>query len=289
MSAVPTFTAVLSLLLALASWTSATSRAALPNSPGTVKFAVLGDSGTGDAAQYRVADQMVRLRQQFPFDLVLMVGDNFLGSQRPSDLVQKFERPYKSLLDAGVRFQAALGNHDEPGSVNYSPLNMGGERYYSFVRGHVRFVVLDTNSFDARQLQWVERTLRESRELWKISYFHHPLYSSGRRHGAAVDIRVRLEPLLMKYGVSVVFSGHDHVYERLRPQNGITYFVCGSAGKLRKGDLVRSDMTAAGFDQDNAFTVVEVGIDDLHFETITRTGATVDAGIIRRSAVRIGT
>ena len=273
----------------LVSWTLVSSLAPLPNKAGTVKFGVIGDNGTGDAAQYQVADQMVRFRRQFPFDLVLMLGDNFYGAQRPADLVLKFERPYRSLLDAGVRFQAALGNHDEPDSVNYPPLNMGGQRYYSFVQGNVRFFVLDTNSLDTRQLQWMERALQDSREEWKISYFHHPLYSSAGRHGAAVDIRLRLEPLLTKYGVNVVFSGHDHIYERLKPQNGITYFVCGSGGQLRKGDLVRSPMTAAGFDRDQTFTLVEVGRDELHFETISRTGTTVDNGVIQRAAARIGT
>ena len=275
--------------LALVSWASVSSLAHLPNVVGTVKFGVIGDNGTGDVAQYEIAVQMGRFRQQFPFDLVLMVGDNFYGAQRPSDLVVKFERPYKALLDAGVRFQAALGNHDEPGSVNYPPLNMGGQRYYSFVRGNVRFFVLDTNSLDSRQLQWMERALQDSHEEWKISYFHHPLYSSAGRHGANVDLRLRIEPLLTKYGVNVVFSGHDHIYERLKPQKGITYFVCGSGGQLRKGDLTRSEMTAAGFDQEQTFTLVEVGEDELHFETISRTGRMVDNGIIRRTEARNGT
>ena len=262
--------------------------APLPNRPGTIKLAVIGDNGTGAAAQYEVADRMVRSRQQFPFDLVLMLGDNFYGAQRPSDLVNKFERPYKPLLDAGVKFQAAIGNHDEPDSVNYPPLNMDGQRYYAFTRGNVRFFVLDTNSLDPRQLQWFETELRNSGEDWKISYFHHPLYSDAGRHGSSIDLRLRLEPLLIKYGVNVVFSGHDHLYERVKPQHGITYFVAGSGGQLRKGDLVRSEMTAAAFDQDQTFMLVEIDVDELHFETISRTGTTVDAGSIRRSATGAG-
>ena len=263
--------------------------ASLPNQAGTVKFAVIGDNGTGETAQYEVAEQMARLRREFPFDLVIMLGDNFYGSQRPSDLIAKFERPYKPLLDAGVRFQAALGNHDEPASVTYPPLNMAGQRYYTFVRGSVRFIVLDTNSLDARQLQWAETTLAASREDWKISYFHHPLYSDAARHGGSIDVRLRLEPLLTKYKVNVVFAGHDHIYERLKPQNGITHFVCGSGGQLRRGNLARSDMTAAGFDQDRVFMAVEVDVDELHFEAISRAGTTVDAGVIPRGAPRKGT
>jgi predicted MPP superfamily phosphohydrolase len=262
--------------------------APLPNRPGTLKLAVIGDNGTGSKAQYEIADRMVQSRQQFPFDLVLMLGDNFYGAQRPSDLVTKFERPYKPLLDAGVKFQAAIGNHDEPDSVNYPPLNMNGQRYYSFTRGNVCFFVLDTNSLDPRQLQWFETALRDSHEDWKISYFHHPLYSDAGRHGSSIDLRLRLEPLLIKYGVNVVFSGHDHLYERVKPQHGITYFVAGSGGQLRKGDLVRSEMTAAAFDQDQTFMLVEIDVDELHFETISRTGTTVDAGSIRRSATHPG-
>jgi predicted MPP superfamily phosphohydrolase len=280
----PRLVAALLSWLLLVSWASPSRAVAtLPNNAGTVKFAVLGDNGTGNAAQYQLADQMVRSRRQFPFELVLMLGDNFYGAQKPPDLVKKFEQPYKLLLDAGVRFHAALGNHDEPDSVSYPPLNMGGQRYYTFARGNVRFLVLDTNSLDPKQLEWAERTLQGSREAWKISYFHHPLYCNAGRHGASVDTRLILEPLLTKYGVNVVFSGHDHVYERIKPQKGITYFVCGSGGQLRRGDLVPSDMTAAGFDQDQAFMLVEVYGDQLHFETISRTGATVDAGVIRRA------
>jgi predicted MPP superfamily phosphohydrolase len=260
----------------------------LPNRASTVKFAVLGDAGTGDKPQEDVAAQMGLARQLFAFDFVILLGDNFYGSQRPPDLIKKFDRPYKSLLDAQVTFHAAIGNHDEPDTVNYPPLNMAGQRYYTYARQHVRFFVLDTNVMTAAQLRWFETALREAAEPWKIAYFHHPLYGSAGRHGAAVDIRVLLEPLLVKYGVTVVFSGHDHVYERLRPQRGIHYFVAGSGGKLRKGDLTRTDETAAGFDQDQAFMIVEVDLDQLFFQTISRTGVTVDAGAIPRRVAHIG-
>jgi hypothetical protein len=88
--------------------------------------------------------------------------------------------------------------------------------------------------------------------------------------------------LLVRHGVSVVFSGHDHVYERLTPQRGITYFVCGSGGQLRKGGLQRAATTAAGYDQDRAFLVGEIDGDLLFFEAVTRTGAIVDSGVIQR-------
>ena len=261
----------------------------VPNRPNTLKFAVLGDNGSGDSGQYELATQMAAVHRLFAFGFVVMVGDNFYGKQTPADLANKFDVPYRPLLDSGVTFHAAIGNHDEAFTVNYPPLNMSGRRYYTYVRQQVRFFVLDTNIMDAPQLRWFESVLQQSQEPWKVAYFHHPLYGNAKRHGSTVDIRVLLEPLLVKYGVAVVFTGHDHVYERLKPQKGVHYFVTGSGGQLRKGDLVPSETTAAGFDQDQAFMIVEVDADTLFFQTISRTGATVDAGTIPRRLRHDGT
>ena len=276
-------------ILAWAGWQTAAPPLSLPNRPDTLKFAVLGDNGSGDQGQYDLANRMVTIHKQFTFGLVIMVGDNFYGSQRPSDLEQKFARVYRPLLDAGVIFQGALGNHDDPSTVNYPPLNMDGRRYYTFVRPGVRFIVLDTNELDAKQLQWAKATLQQATEPWRIAYFHHPIYGNASRHGANVDLRLLLEPLLLEHQVQVVFSGHDHVYERLKPQKGIAYFVTGSAGQLRKGGLEVSDSTAAGYDQEQAFLAAEIVGDELHFQVISRSGRTVDSGVIRRRPQRIGT
>ena len=255
---------------------------ALPDRPDSLKFAVIGDNGTGDKPEYDVGQQMAAARAAFPFDMVLMLGDNMYGRQDPQDFVAKFERPYSPLLQAGVVFYATLGNHDSQNNRFYKGFNMGGERYFTYVKKNVRFFVLDSNQIDPKQRAWFESALSESRDPWRICYFHHPIYSDGGRHGSDVSLRVTLEPLLTKYGVDVVFSGHDHVYERIKPQHGITYFVAGSGGELRKGDVHPSPMTAAYFDQDQAFMLVEIAGDDLFFETRARTGTVVDSGVIHR-------
>jgi len=254
----------------------------LPNRPDSVKFAAIGDNGTGDRPQYEVADQMTKLQSTFPFDLVIMLGDNMYGGQRPADFVKKFEEPYRTLLGRRVKFQASLGNHDRPENVSYELYNMNGQRYYTYVRKNVRFFALDTTLMDRKQLDWLDAGLKDSREDWKICYFHHPLYSNASRHGASVDLRLLLEPLFVKYGVNVVFSGHDHVYERLKPQQGIYYFVSGAAGQLRKGNMEPSDQTAASFDQDQSFMLMEVAGDEMFFESVSRTGRVVDSGLINR-------
>ena len=280
--------ATLAILGVAASLPQAAPALLLPNVADSLKLAVLGDNGTGRQPQFEIAAQMTASHQQFPFELVLMMGDNFYGSQGAADLEQKFTRPYRPLLDAGVTFRAALGNHDELSAINYPPLNMNGQRYYTYVRRDVRFLVLDTNVLDAPQMAWADSVLQDATEPWKIAYFHHPLYGNAGRHGSNVDLRVLLEPLLIKHRVQIALSGHDHVYERLKPQKGIYYFVVGSGGQLRKGDLQKSDTSAAGYDQDQAFMLMEIAGDELHFQVIARTGVTVDSGSIRRQPGRIG-
>jgi hypothetical protein len=250
----------------------------LPGAVDSVKFAVIGDNGTGKQPQLDVAQQMSVARRSFPFEFVIMLGDNLYGSQ---DFVTKFERPYAQLLQAGVIFRAALGNHDAPENRSYKGFNMGGDRYYSFVEGQARFFVFDTNLMDEAQMAWIEESLKRSQDTWKIAYFHHPLYSDAGRHGSNIELRVLLEPLLVKYGVDVVFSGHEHVYQRTNPQKGITYFIEGASGQLRKGDVRASPLTAAAFDQDQTFMLVEIDGNQMFFRTVSRTGRTVDSGAIR--------
>ncbi len=255
----------------------------LPNKPDGFKFAVIGDTGTGQRPEYQVAGQLADVRKQFPFGIVLMMGDNLYGSQTPADFRKKFEEPYKALLDAGVKFYAVLGNHDDPNQSSYKLFNMGGERHFTFKpKDGIRFFALDSNYMDKAQLAWLEKELASSHSDWKIVFCHHPLYSSGAKHGSDVPLRAVLEPLLVKYHVSLVLSGHDHFYERMKPQQGIHYFVCGGSAKLREGNVRQADFEEKGFDRDNSFLLMEIDGDTLHFQAISRTGETVDSGSFRR-------
>lgn len=253
----------------------------LPLAQGSVRMLVIGDGGTGDSAQTDVAGQMVNFRAKFPYDFAIMLGDNMYGSERPQDYARKFEMPYKALLDAKVEFHAALGNHDDPNQRFYKPFSLAGARYATFRKGNARFFALDSNYMDPEQVQWLEKELQASGSDWKIAYFHHPLYTAATR-GPSVELRAILEPIFLKYGVNVVFTGHEHLYERVKPQKGIQYFVAGGSAKLRPGDLQKNADTAFGFDRDQSFMLVEIAGDALHFQTITRKGATVDKGVIQR-------
>jgi hypothetical protein len=273
---------LLIVLLSSPTWSLRSQDITLPVKSGSVRFAAIGDMGSGDKAQYDIAQRMVGYRAKFPFDFVIMLGDNIYGQKSPDALVKKFETPYKALIDGGVQFYAALGNHDDPNERFYKFFNMNGQQYYSFKKGGVRFFVLDTNYMDPQQLAWLEKQLSNAGSDWKVCYFHHPLYSSGAFHGSSTELRLILEPIFVKYGVHVVFAGHEDVYERMKPQKGIYYFTEGASGELRAGNLTQTDFKAAGFDRDCSFMLVEISGDELYFQAISRTGVTVDSGTIRR-------
>jgi 3',5'-cyclic AMP phosphodiesterase CpdA len=255
----------------------------LPNADGSVKFAVIGDSGQPGKGQREIARELSTWRSRYPFEFVLMTGDNLYGSERPRDYERKFAAPYKPLLDAGVKFYASLGNHDDDGQIHYKLFNMGGQKYYSFKpKDGVRFFAIDSNYVDPKQLAWLDKELEASGSDWKVVFFHHPLYSSGETHGSADAQRELLEPVFLKHGVNVAFTGHEHFYERIAPQKGVAYFIIGSSAKLRKGDLRKTPLTVYGNDSDYAFMLVEIVGDEMYFQAINDKGATLDAGSVRR-------
>ena len=260
-----------------------------------LNFAVIGDSGTGEKPQFEIASQMVAARLRVPFGFVLMLGDNIYGGGKPQYFKPRFEEPYKELLSAGVKFYATLGNHDAPYAEEhgkYANFNMGGKRYYSFEKGGglAEFFALDTTEQDGggmseAQLTWLKGALESSKADWKVAYFHHAIYSSGKMHPPYFKMRSQLEPLFVEYKVNVVFSGHFHVYERIKPQKGIQYFVAGSGGKLMKGNLdPKSTQMAAGNDQVQIFLLVEIAGSEMTVTAIDLTGKVIDKSHVIRPA-----
>ncbi len=264
----------------------------LPNRPGSIKFAAIGDAGRGDRPQYDVSAQMVAFRKVFPFDFVVMLGDNVYDGGTPEDYRRKFELPYATLLDDGVTFHATLGNHDSVNQPMYEPFHMGGERYYTFRPEQpllaklsdtdVQFFMIDTETLDQTELAWIDREMGRSDARWKIPVFHRPMYTSGRYATPARLFRLAMEPIFLRHDVKVALSGHEHFYERTQPQKGITYFISGGAGSLRYGDIRPSPLVARGFDVDYHFMLFELTRDALYYQAIARTGHSVDAGEIKR-------
>ena len=256
-------------------------KVSLPLKDNSVRFGIIGDTGTGSEKQHQLADVMLEYRKAFPYDFVLMMGDNMYGGESPRDYKLKFEDVYRPLLDMKVKFYASLGNHDEPAQRFYQYFNMDGKEYYRFTKGNAAFYALNSNYLDKKQLQWLESELAKDTSEWKICFFHHPPYSSGGKHGSDKQLREVVEPIFVKYGVNLVLTGHDHFYERIKPQKGIYYFVSGAGGKLRSGDVRdKSTITDKAFDRDMSFMVAEIVGDQLYFQTVSRTGETVDSGVL---------
>jgi len=280
-----------------------------------IRFAVISDSGTGDQHQYQLAQQMVRWHDRWPYSLVLMLGDNIYGfwwrGGRKQDFAKKFDLPYAALLRRGVVFRAALGNHDTYTRAGgdliaaWERFHIAGEHgYYSFTAGQlppnaaqpppaateqlpaplIEFFVLNSvrlqkDRQDPAQLTWLEQALTASRARWRIAYFHHPIYSTGRRHGEDRKLRAKLEPLFLGRSqtprVQVVLSGHDHIYERFHPRQGIVYFTV-SSGKLARGQAAPRPDLAAYEDQQRTFLLIEVTPAQLRFWAINETGRAFD-------------
>jgi 3',5'-cyclic AMP phosphodiesterase CpdA len=257
-----------------------------------IKFAAIGDFGTGDDSQAGIAAQILRDHKTSPLDLVIAVGDNIYPDGGGRHFTKKFERPYYGLIKEGVKFHAVLGNHDvrdgRGDQCQYPLFNMNGQCHYTVKKGDglAEFFMIDSTDFNATQNGWLESVLKESTAKWKIAVFHHPIYSSGETHGSDLGLRRMIEPLLTRYGVNVVLSGHDHTYERVKPQQGIQYFVTGAGGKVRKGDInMRSPFRAASFDEDNHYLQMEIEDQQISFQAITRSGSVIDKGAIKQRAL----
>lgn len=252
-----------------------------------VRFALLGDWGNGDQNTVDVARQMTAVHDRRPLDMVVTAGDNIYPDGSASHFRGNFEQPFEPLLSRHVPFYACLGNHDvrsgREAQINYPLFHMGGRNYYSHVVGDgmVEVFVLDSNAMDRAQLAWLDGALGRSTALWKVAVLHHPPFSSGKRHGSDTSIRADVHPLFKRHGVRVVFSGHDHIYQRVTLQDDIQYFVSGAGGKIRVGDVNKKDaLVASAYDDDSHFMVLEVDASAFRFQAINTSGQIVDSGTV---------
>jgi len=258
----------------------ATSPLPMPSIRGGTVFGIMGDSGSGDQAQQAVAQAMLtyfNTARHFPF--VLMLGDNLYDD----DYTNEFSVPYKPLLDRGVKFYATLGNHDRDLEIHFKPFNMNDVDRYTFDEGNARFVALNSNHpADPLQLKWFEQVYADAGTKWRIAFFHHPLYSSGQHAAEGRDvIRPALEPALIRNHVDVVFTGHEHLYERIKPQHEIKHFVSGGGGRYLY-NYKPSEFDEVGVSEHH-FMIAEIAGDRMFFEAITHAQQVIDCGVIYRT------
>lgn len=258
----------------------ASSPLPMPDTHGATTFALMGDSGSGDVAQEQVAQAMLTYFDTARrFGFVLMLGDNLYHD----DYENEFLIPYKPLLDRGVKFYATLGNHDRDLEQHFKPFNMGDRDHYAFDEDNIRFVVLNSNRpADPVQLKWIDDAFADAGDKWRIAFFHHPMYSSGQHAAEGRDvIRPALEAPLVRNRVNATFAGHEHLYERVKPQHGIAHFVSGGGGRyLYK--FVPSDFDEIGVSAHH-FMVAQVAGDTMLFEAISHGQQVLDCGAVYRT------
>lgn len=277
---------------------SAALNAAIARSPAPVKhpgdltrFIVFGDSGTGREPQFELARQMDTVQRLTDFRFAVTVGDNIYPSGDIKTIESRFEKPYGSLLRGGIQFYPALGNHDVESNDGEDQIDYFGlpGRWYSFKRGQVEFFILDSNqsglvTFAFEQLQWISAALARSTASWKVVAMHHPLYSSQRPPSSYR--RALLEPLFAEYGVDLVLSGHDHGYERIRPQRGVRYFIsAGGGAKVRPFENLQYFSERA--ESVHHFMLFELGRRDGWFQTIDIKGRVIDRGRLKPRSLSV--
>jgi predicted phosphodiesterase len=247
-------------------------------------FAVVGDSGSGGKGQLAVAALLERLRP----DLVLHTGDVVYPAGQERHYDRRFFAPYRNLIKMVPLFPV-LGNHDVRKGNGaaflenfHPPLGSPGstKRYYSFDWGNTHFVALDSELYHGdrgsnpeEQRDFLERDLATTRKRWTVAFLHRSPYGSSR-HGGDEKVREDLEPLFVKHGVDLIFSGHDHVYERTVPITGVTYVVSGGGGR-RLYPAGNGELTASSVSAHHA-VLVRVSGSRLLLETLEVGGKVVD-------------
>jgi len=234
-------------------WTGMRTFQTPPGPNGAVTAVVVGDTGTGSSAQWQLSEVMLQVDP----DLVLHTGDVVYPRGGACHYEDRFYEPYEEML-ASVPIYPVLGNHDvltdngDPFLTAFSlpTENSGTERYYSFDFGPLHVTALNAELYyeddsisPARQLAWLREDLQSTDRPWKIVVIHRPPFNSSPYHGADPNVLVDMVDIFEEEGVDVVFAGHEHAYERLRPINGVTYFVTGGGGAELRG-AGTSDLTA---------------------------------------------
>jgi 3',5'-cyclic AMP phosphodiesterase CpdA len=247
--------------------------------PAEFHLAVIGDGGDGGARIDATGAAAAQIAEREPYDALLLLGDNVYPSGDPTKLPDTVFEPFAAVLDGGAELMAILGNHDVKkgrGDEQMEALGMPG-RYWAEEHGDVLVVGIDSNEIDdPAQLRFLEEALASTDATWRIVAVHHPPYSAGYQ-GSSVDVRETLAPLLQRYGVQLVLSGHDHDYQRSVTIDGVTYVVSGGAsGTRRTGE---DDFTAVAYSWHNFVDIAVTG-DRLVLRAVGQDGSVFDEAVL---------
>ena len=283
-----------------------------------LRFAAIGDSGSGDSRQWAVARQMENYYQTHRWQFVLMLGDNIYETGDPRKFDRNFKKVYRNLMVAGVKFHATLGNHDRIHPLSRKGMAQVEDDDFGYVGRSDEYVVVAGPTVGGKVLArficlnsgaWMEELEKDRKAVeprlvrlrnwlqqsdqfhWNFVFFHNPIYSfvlanplryllRRHGHGSEEDLRQVLEPEL-KGKVDAVLSGHEHFYQKIRPQNGIHYFISGGAAKIRKGvDKHHPQVEFAA--EVLHFMDFELSEKQLKYAAISDRGVVIHSGVISK-------
>lgn len=220
------------------------------------RFWSLGDMYPG-VVQERVYEAFLKYNGANYTNFLMTVGDNTYNGGSDGGFQSNFFNVYQkgTFMRQSPLFMG-IGNHDYDGyaqiqdnpEVGYFQIfnlptkgELGGvpsgsEAYYSYDYANVHFVSLDSyargrdgkllTDAGSEQMAWLIKDLETTKQRWKIVYFHHPPYTKGTYDSDVWENlkqpRLVVTPVLEKYSVDLVLSGHSHVYERSKPLKGFT-------------------------------------------------------------------
>ena len=199
-----------------------------------LRIAAVGDVGEGEEEEWQTAWAMHELTGESTYDVLLQLGDNVYPNGDPTRLDATIFRPFTIVLADGTSLAAIVGNHDEQyADQQMQILGMDGRWWAQHLPGDVLLIGLDGNTpDDPTQLAFLEETLANATERWRIVAVHEPPFSAGYQ-GSDLAVRAAFVPLFERYGVQLVLSGHEHDYQRSTPINGVTYIISGAGGRTR--------------------------------------------------------
>ncbi|MCW2924886.1 MAG: phoA [Thermoleophilia bacterium] len=260
----------------------------VPEHEGSWKFSAIGDYGGGHSPQPQEAKSVAAGNP----DLILTLGDNVYYTGVEGEWQQKWDPPEMfGDLRRNFPIMPSLGNHDlrrEPDGVPYFKRfpELGGNRYYSFDHKGVHFVSVNSNESlepGSTQLRWIEQDLAKSQSDWKVLFFHHPLFAGGP--GDLGKTKDYLGPIIAKYGVDLVLTGHEHNYQRSRPinENGTIEVIAGGGGQSLHPFIKPQPAHNAYRDVDFGHVEVEVAGDELIGRYVVIDGSVRDTWVIHNN------
>lgn len=260
-----------------------------------VRFALVGDTGTGDSHAHAIARRITALHDKKPLDAFFMLGDNIYADDPfPASFLRCIVSPFEPLLRRRVPFHAVLGNHDFDDSLEAqmeSPiLGLNGRQYYTVHLGDLASIFMlcsDTIDKDPEQREWFRREVAASNAPWKIVMLHEPLDASDIDAGSHYKSYAHIKDILTgPDGVDLVFAGHNHVYERRKPLDGVTHITIGLGGKLTDDEVFPPDPgRIIGYNRTRGFGWIELTANELTLHVVSEHGNPIDTASFQSKAI----